>query len=386
MRDYFSSDGLEYNVGRIPIGGSDFSTRGYSLDDNPGDKSLAHFNLTHEDLDYKIPYIQKAKQLATHEIRLYGSPWSAPAWMKTNDNLVHGGTLIGPVGSEYWQIYAKYLVKYLNAYKAHNISHWGLTVQNEPAASQTWNSMRWTPESTRDFLVKNLGPELEHNGYGPDKLKVMIWDHNLDQVAEWVHTIFADKTAAKYAAGTAIHWYSNSPQTFLDKPYLEHPDKFILATEACMEGGAKLGSWLAAERYAKDILEDLLHHTIGWTDWNLVLDTQGGPNWVGNFVDAPILVDYSKQPHVYYRQPHYYALAHFSKFLPPGSVRIDTSIVDQRNTGAIVGAFRTPNKSTVVIVVNNDNNDVELTIEDTKTGRLVTTVAAKTIQTYVYYD
>ncbi|XP_054158416.1 putative glucosylceramidase 3, partial [Oppia nitens] len=386
LRDYFSSDGLEYNVGRIPIGGSDFSARGYSLDDTPEDKTLKHFNLTHEDIDYKIPYIQKAKQLATHEIRLFGSPWSAPAWMKTNNNLVNGGSLKGPVGSEYWQIWAKYFIKYLNAYKAHNISHWGITVQNEPYANTRWNSMLWTPESMRDFLIKNLGPELERNGYGPDKLKVMIWDHNFDKVEEWVHTIFADKTASKYAAGTAIHWYSHLPQTMLDKPYVEHPDKFILATEACIDNGIKMGSWNNAEQYAQDILQDLIHHTIGWVDWNLVLDTQGGPNWVQNFVDAPIIVDYGKQPHVYYRQPQYYALAHFSKFLPPGSVRVDTNIVDQRNTSAMVGAFRTPNKSTVVIVVNNDNNDVELTIEDTKTGRLATKVAAKTIQTYVYYD
>ncbi|CAG2181408.1 unnamed protein product, partial [Oppiella nova] len=135
--------------------------------------------------------------MATHDIRVFGSPWSAPKWMKTNNDLINGGTIKGAVGSEYWQIYAKYFVHYLNAYKAHNITHWGITVQNEPRASQRWNSMMYTAETTRDFVAKTLGPELEASGWGPDKLKLMVLDHNLDLVKEWVRVIFADKTAAK---------------------------------------------------------------------------------------------------------------------------------------------------------------------------------------------
>jgi glucosylceramidase len=114
--------------------------------------------------------------------------------------------------------------------------------------------MLYTPEQMRDFLAKTLGPVLESSGWGPDKLKVMVLDHNLDIVEEWVRVIFADKTAAKYAAGTAIHWYSNSPHTNLDEPHNSHPDKFILATEACMGPKVRLGLWELAERYAYDIL------------------------------------------------------------------------------------------------------------------------------------
>ncbi|CAG2168542.1 unnamed protein product, partial [Oppiella nova] len=228
LDDYFSKDGIEYNVGRIPIGGCDFSTRAYSLDDQTEDRQLQKWNLTNEDLDYKIPTILKAKALATHEIRLFGSPWSAPKWMKTNNDLAHGGSIKGPVGSEYWQIWANYFIHYLNAYKAHNITHWGITIQNEPRANQPFNSMLYTPEQMRDFLANTLGPVLESNGWGTDRLKVMVWDHNLDEVQEWVRVIFADKTAAKYAAGTAIHWYTHSPHTNLDEPHKLHPDKFIL--------------------------------------------------------------------------------------------------------------------------------------------------------------
>ena len=150
--------------------------------------------------------------------------------------------------------YQLFFFSYLDSYKAHNISHWGITVQNEPYANQRFNSMYYTPEMMRDFLAYTLGPELERSGYGPDKLKVMIWDHNLDYVQPWVKTIFADPVASKYAAGTAIHWYSGSPQTNLDEPHKMHPDKFILSTEACCGASVKLGNWNNAERYAYDII------------------------------------------------------------------------------------------------------------------------------------
>ncbi|CAG2180152.1 unnamed protein product, partial [Oppiella nova] len=182
----------------------------------------------------------------------------------------------------------------------------------------------------------------------------MVLDHNLDLVKEWVRVIFADKTAAKYAAGTATHWYSpGTPHTVLDEAYQGHPDKFFLATEACQVGGVKIGDWHLAERYANDIIQHLLHHTMGWVDWNMALDTQGGPNWTNNFVDSPILINAGAGE--YYRQPSYYALAHFSKFLPPGSVRVDTTSTGSK---ASVAAFRRPDNSVAVIVVNNDNTDI----------------------------
>jgi glucosylceramidase len=114
--------------------------------------------------------------------------------------------------------------------------------------------MRFTPETTRDFLKLNLGPELEKSGYGPDKLKVMILDHNLNFVKEWVEKIFSDREASKYVHGTAIHWYGHDPKELLDEPHNSHPDKFFLATEACHGRGVLLGDWILADLYASDIL------------------------------------------------------------------------------------------------------------------------------------
>lgn len=141
----------------------------------------------------------------------------------------------------------------MNAYQAHNITNWGITIQNEPTASAQYNSMYYNPGMMRDFLAKNLGPELERSGWGPNKLKVMIYDQNLDALKEYALTILADPDARKYAAGTAIHWYSHSPHELLDEPHDKYPDKFILATEAC-SGPVMIGHWDLAESYADDIL------------------------------------------------------------------------------------------------------------------------------------
>ena len=116
----------------------------------------------------------------------------------------------------------------------------------------------------------------------------------------------------------------------------------------------------------------------------MVLDNQGGPSWVSGFLDSPIIVNPTKNE--YYRQTQFYAMAHFSKFLSPGSVRVDTTTVSENKNKAIVAAFRTPNNSTVFIAVNNDDTSVQLTLEDTKAGKLSATINPRSIQTYVYYD
>ena len=146
------------------------------------------------------------------------------------------------------------LYSYLDAYKAQNITHWGITIQNEPMYSLPFNSMRMTAPQMRDFLAGTLGPELARSGWGTDKLKVMIYDCNFPDLEEFVRVIFANATARNYAAGTAIHWYTHSPHTMLDVPHNLYPNKFILATEACVQFAVKIGDWHSAELYAQDIL------------------------------------------------------------------------------------------------------------------------------------
>ncbi|CAG2115391.1 unnamed protein product, partial [Medioppia subpectinata] len=389
--DYFSSKGIEYSLGRIPIGGSDFSTHPYTYDDVNGDFTLDHFALTVEDLDFKIPYIKMAQEMSANEIKLYGSPWSSPAWMKTNKKLNNGGFLIGEPGNKYYQTFANYFVKFLDAYSKRNITLWGITIENEPNAGYNskylWNSLGFSPELQRDFIKQDLGPILADAGYGVDKLKVIINDDQRPTVSQWARVILSDPKAAQYVAGSAFHWYESTPENIdqLDMAHNEFPDYFLLASEACEEWKGRevkvsLGDWHTFDRYAHDIITDLNHWTAGWTDWNLALDLQGGPNWVGNFVDAPIIIN--KTSNEYYKQPFFYALGHFSKFLSPDSVRIG---VKQYNSveGLEVTGFRRADNSTVLIVYNRNDEPIDLSVNDINCGSFKSHIKANSLQSYI---
>ncbi|XP_018578357.2 putative glucosylceramidase 3 [Anoplophora glabripennis] len=145
IESYFGSNGIAYNLCRVPIGGTDFSTRGYSYDDVEGDDTLEHFALQQDDLDYKIPFILQAKALRNNNIKLFASAWSAPTWMKTNNNCSGMGSL----KDEYYQLWADYILRFYEEYDKHNISFWGMTSQNEPSVGLTipskGNSMGWSP-------------------------------------------------------------------------------------------------------------------------------------------------------------------------------------------------------------------------------------------------
>ncbi|XP_054153718.1 lysosomal acid glucosylceramidase-like [Oppia nitens] len=394
INDYYSSDGLSYTMGRIPIGGSDFSTHKYTYDDldKREDLELKKFNLTNEDLKYKIPLVKLALNVSS-TIKLFGSPWSAPAWMKTNNDIAGKGSLKGDAGGPYYRSWAQYIVKFLNSYKSNGIEFWGLTVQNEPIDGQIpgfpFNAMGYTAEQERDFIAKDLGPTLKAANYGINRLKLMIIDDNRSSVNKWANVILNDSSSAQFVSGIAFHWYMNaaSPPTELDKTYQQFPNYFILATEAC-EGWSpfetvkvSLGDWGRAETYAYDIITDLQHYTSGWIDWNLALDTTGGPNWAKNFVDSPVIVNSTANE--YYRQPMFYSLAHFTKFLEPLSRRIQTTDTGTDQLQTI--AFVTPNQSVVVIVLNRLNDTIPLTLVDPELGSVETNVPPHSLQTYVWY-
>ncbi|XP_076356538.1 lysosomal acid glucosylceramidase-like [Tachypleus tridentatus] len=393
ISSYYSVDGLEYSIGRVPIASCDFSTHDYSYDDIPGDFNLTYFQLTKEDHLYKIPFIQKAMEISSFQILFFGSPWSSPAWMKTNENMTGKGTLKGEVGGKYYETWANYFVRFLKAYAAYNIMFWGITAENEPLNGFRENfpfqCLGFTPESQRDFIKFHLGPTLEKAGFGPDKLKLMIMDDQRPLLPKWAEKVLQDPVAAKYVSGIGFHWYMNSvaPAKLLDITHKMFPSKFILATEAC-EGSFPwqinkviLGSWERAESYAHDIIQDLLHWSVGWVDWNLALDLGGGPNWVNNFVDSPIIVNATAKE--FYKQPMYYVLGHFSKFIPRGSYRIGVSQIG--SSGLEVAAFMTVNRTLVLVVVNRNANPVNLMIMDPELGHVVNTVSSHSIQTYIWH-
>ncbi|KAL3186894.1 hypothetical protein MRX96_004707 [Rhipicephalus microplus] len=365
IKSYYAKQGLAYTIGRIPLASCDFSTRKYTYDDSPGDLELKNFTLASEDFNLKIPYMKAAMSVSSEPIWFFGSAWSSPSWMKTSNTLEGRGTLRGKPGGPYYKAWAKYYVRFVQEYERHGIPIWGLTTQNEPTAGlipgYRWQALGFTPKTQRDFVKLDLGPALAEAGYGAEKLQVMILDDNRIGLPLWADVVLGDPEAAKFVHGVAVHWYLDwliGPWV-LDKVHKHFPDKFILATEACagfqpiVKDKVKLGSWERAEDYASDILEDLNHWASGWTDWNLALDTGGGPNWANNFVDSPLIVNVTANE--FYKQPTYYALAHFSKFLPRGSVRIECHPEQSllRNRAHLeYAAFTTPDSAVVVVVLN----------------------------------
>jgi len=351
LKAYFDpKQGLNYNIGRVHIHSCDFALENYTyVDDN--DTSLESFSID-RDFKWVIPMIKDAEKIRGEKISLLASPWSPPAWMKTNNDMNHGGKLL----PEYYQTWANYYVKYLDSYKAAGLDVFGLTVQNEPAAVQVWDSCTYTEEEERDFVKNYLGPTLEKSNHKDTKL--IIWDHNRDIIVERAQGVLSDKEASKYVWGTGVHWYVSEAFENLSKVHDLFPDKHILFTEGCIEGGVQLNSFETGERYARNMIGDISNYCEGYLDWNLTLNEMGGPNHVGNYCDAPIIAD-TKTDQLHFNTS-YYAMGHFSKHVLPGATRIaSTSSTDDVKQVA----FKNPNGEVVIVLQNETENDHTMTLE-----------------------
>lgn len=351
IESYFNKNtGLGYTLGRTHIHSCDFALENYTyVEEN--DVELKTFSIERE-RKYVLPFIKDAIQESGHELTLVSSPWSPPAWMKTNNDMNHGGKL----KPEYFTSWAKYYAKYIKAMEEEGIKVWGITVQNEPDATQVWDSCRYTAEEERDFVKNYLGPTFEKEGL--QDLQIIIWDHNRDIAYERATTILSDPEAARYIWGTGLHWYVSEEFENLSKIHQDFPDKHLLFTEGCIEGGVQLGAWHTGERYARNIIGDLNNWLEGWIDWHLVLNEEGGPNHVGNYCDAPIIVD-TKTGEVHYNSSYYY-IGHFSKYIKPNAVRIGFEL-DSETLKAT--AFRNEDGSLAVVIMNPCDLPVSVIID-----------------------
>lgn len=340
MRAYFDpTSGIGYSMGRTHINSCDFALGNYAYDDVDGDFDLQHFSIEH-DRSAIIPMIQRAFQLSGG-LKMFASPWSPPAWMKSNGEMNHGGRL-KPECRDAW---ARYYCRYIHEYAKEGIPFWGLTVQNEPAATQTWDSCRYTAEEERDFVRDHLGPTLVKEGLS--QLHLMVWDHNRDVMFDRLQVIYDDPEAAQYIWGAAFHWYVGDHFDNLNAVHDAYPTKALLFSEGCQEGGPHTGEWAVGERYGRSIINDLNRWTTAWVDWNLVLDERGGPNHVGNYCSAPILVDRRSGEALY--QSSYYYIGHFSKYIRPGAERIlHASSADELETTAFINT-----DGTIAVVIMN---------------------------------
>ena len=339
IQAYFSEEGANYSLTRTHMNSCDFSLSQYSYSPVEGDVNLENFTIK-EDMDDLIPMIKDAMKASKDGFKIFASPWTAAPWMKDNNKWV-GGKLL----PKYYDTWALFFSKYIDAYEAEGIDIWGFTVENEPHGNgNNWESMHFTPKEMTDFVEFHLGPKLEKEGYG-DKI-ILGYDQNREGLKEWVDEMYRSESSSKYFDGTAIHWYESTYEVFPEALQYAHnkaPEKYLIETEGCIDSEIPVWQddawywkkeatdwgydWREPEnkylhpkyapvnRYARDIIGCLNNWVDGWVDWNMVLDTKGGPNWFENWCVAPVIVDPEKDE-VYFT-PLYYTMAHFSKYIRP---------------------------------------------------------------------
>jgi glucosylceramidase len=374
---YNAEKGIGYSLLRTTIHSSDFASGSYTYI-KEGDTELKSFSIEH-DREFKIPLIKKATQTAGGKIILYASPWSPPAFMKSNKDMLKGGTLL----PEFFQPWATYYTKFIKAYEKEGMPIWGISIQNEPMAVQTWESCVFTAEAERDFLKNYLGPTMKKEGLG--NKKIIVWDHNRDLMLQRANIIFNDPEASKYAWGIGFHWYetwAGGNQMFenVGKVHESFPDKNLLFTEGCVEkfDATKYQYWANGERYGSSMIHDFNNGTVGWTDWNILLDEKGGPNHVGNFCFAPIHAD-SKTGELIYT-PSYYYIGHFSKFIRPEAKRVSTAV---SRSSLLSTSFLNKDGKIITVVMNQSDATV---IYNLCVGTQATeiTILPNAIQTLIY--
>ncbi len=378
LEAYYSTDhGIGYSLARTTIHSCDFSSASYTYVEE-GDKELESFSIDH-DRQFRLPFTKMAIEAAGGELTMYASPWSPPAYMKSNNNMLQGGKL----KPEFFQPWANYYVKFIEAYEAEGIPIWGLTIQNEPMAIQRWESCIYTAEEERDFLKNYLGPTLESAGKG-DK-KIIVWDHNRDLLFQRASVILNDPEAAKYVWGTGFHWYEDwkdGVPMFQNVRNVKEsfPDKNLIFTEGCNEGYDidKIDEVRLAERYGKSMINDFNNGVVAWTDWNILLDETGGPNHVHNLCFAPVHGD-TRSGELTFTNSYYY-IGHFSKFVRPGAKRI--SSVSTSNTLLSTG-FINEDGSLVIVAMNQGDRALDYSIR-MHGNTAKTSIPAHAIQSIIF--
>jgi len=347
---YFGPDGLGYRYARISLDSCDFSLGHYEALKVPGDSELSSFTLERDE-QYVIPFLHAAEQRLGQKIQLMLSPWSPPAWMKSNHDRNHGGYLL----PQYRSLWASYICRYIREYQKRGFEVKMLTVQNEPNATQTWDSCRYTAEEEKEFLRDFLYPEMERQGL---QVEIYIWDHNKERAFERAEAILDDETRGM-VSGVAVHWYTGDHFEALGMLRERFPEKKLVFTEGCVEYSRfrKQDMLKNARMYAHDIIGNLNHGLNLFLDWNILLDEHGGPNHVKNFCDAPVMF-HAKNLKLEKKLSYYY-IGHLSRFIKQGAQRIGLS----RYTDMIdATAFRNPDGELVMVAMNRTSEPMPMNV------------------------
>lgn len=347
---YFNKEEMGYRMVRIPIDSCDFSLGHYEA---AGDKDKGLFAFQLKRVEENIfPLLDAAQAVYGDKLEIMLTPWSPPAYMKTNGDRNHGGKL----KEDCRKMWAEYICKYIMEYRNLGYRVKRISLQNEPKAAQTWDSCVYTPEEEKEFLRDYMWPALQKSGL--QDIEVFIWDHNKERAFERACSII-DETTEHMVTGIAFHWYSGDHFEALRMIHEKFPDKKLILSEACIEYSkfAAGDSLKNAQKYAHDMIGNMNNGMSGFYDWNVVLDEQGGPNHVGNFCDAPFLYDINKRILEKRNTADY--LWHFSHFIKPGAVRIGVSgYTDELETTA----FLNDDNTIVVVILNRSGHSLPANI------------------------
>jgi len=398
IQAYFSEKGANYSLTRTHMNSCDFSLSQYSYSPVEDDIHLEHFTIK-EDQEDLIPMIKDALKVSKDGFKIIASPWTAAPWMKDNNAWV-GGKLL----PKYYDTWALFFSKYINAYKKEGIDIWGFTVENEPLGNNSnWESMHFSPDEMTNFVQNHLGPKLEKDTH---QVKILGFDQNREDLKEWVDSMYQIEASSNYFDGTAIHWYASTYEVYAKELLYAHnkaPSKYLIQTEACIDSQIpvwKDDAWYwrkeatdwgfdwaqekdkhlhpkyaPVNRYARDIIGCLNNWVDGWVDWNMVLDTQGGPNWFKNWCIAPVIVD-PKKDEVYFT-PLYYTMAHFSKYIRPDAtvIGLENSDIELKVTAA-----ENTDGSIAVVVFNEGTTQKSFKLSLGENESTIT-ISAQAIQT-----
>jgi len=370
----WGKDGQQYNLGRLTIGATDFSTSMYSFAEKHDDYEMKHFTLDHDDKSGFIDLVQKA-QKTNPSMQWLSSPWSPPSWLKRNKDMRNSESP-GVIQTEQAQkAYALYLSKYFTEMAKRNINVTRMTVQNEPHVkgqfAATYPCCGFDGSQERDFLRDYLGPQIRKDH---PHLQIYVHDDQKSNggkpmMMDYVTTIMNDTAASKYVDGVAFHWYGDNLKNYaeLEKVHSLYPHIPLLATEATLEDPTQqhlaTSPWIEAQKYAVDIIGDLNGWTTGWIEWNVLLDASGGPTCIGpshtgictpliGHCDAPILADASTQ--TLKIRDTYWIMGHFSRFIPRGSTVLSSSV--DSKLSLLSTSVLTPENKIVTVILNTDKD------------------------------
>ncbi len=348
---YFGEQGNCYRMVRTHIDSCDFSLGIYTAMEDPEDREMNSFSLERDE-KYILPFLREAQAKSGGTLDIMLSPWSPPAFMKTNRDRTHGGRL----EAKYRDFWAEYICRYIKEYESRGFTVSRITVQNEPEAVQSWDSCIYDDEEEKTFLRDFLYPALVKNDLA--RVKINIWDHNKERVYQRAKAVI-DKDTDKMVDGVAFHWYSGDHFESLSITHEAYPDKQLIFSEGCVEYSRFSADQLKnAQMYAHDIIGNLNAGMTGSIDWNILLDAKGGPNHVGNYCDAPIMVDTEADSFEVKLSFDY--IGHFSRYIRRGAKRIAFT----KYTAELeMTAFRNTDNSIAIVMLNRQEHEIPVTVD-----------------------